>query len=156
PERLEEARWASSERYLRGIDLFNFGYFWECHEVFEAIWHGAGKTSVLGQFAQGMVQIAAAHIKRAQGAREAAEKLLARGLLRLAAAPAPYLGVDVRRFEREVMAYFRGEQGEPARIALILPDVRSADGGLLVDDAGVAVEPTDEHPRPGVGGDNEA
>ena len=121
PEPLDPDRWACSERYLRGIDLFNFGYFWECHEAFEAIWHGVGKSSVLGQFAQGMVQIAAAHIKQAQDAPEAARKLLERGLSRLAGAPSPYLGVDVRRFEREVMAYFRGEQAEPARIKLDLP-----------------------------------
>ena len=121
PEPLDPSCWARSERYLRGVDLYNFDYFWECHEVFEAIWHGAGKTSVLGQFAQGVVQIAAAHLKRSMGAHEAASKLLARGLGRLAGAPSPYLGFDVRRFEREVAAYFEGKRALRARIALDLP-----------------------------------
>src|SRR3989441_5753773 len=30
--------WWDSEWYLYGIDLYNYGYWWECHEVFEGLW----------------------------------------------------------------------------------------------------------------------
>src|SRR5215212_5529968 len=114
PVSLDPAAWAECEIYRRGIDLYNFAYWWESHEIFEAIWHGAGRSGVLGGFAQGMVQIAAAHLKRFMGAQEGARALLDRGLSRLGVVPSPYLGVQVRRFEREVVAYFRGEREKPA------------------------------------------
>jgi uncharacterized protein len=121
PQRLDPAAWADSEVYLRAIDLYNFAYWWESHEVFEAIWHGAGRSGVLGGFAQGMVQIAAAHLKRFMGAQEAGRALLDRGVRRLGEVPSPYLGIQLRRFELETAAYFRGEQALPALIALDLP-----------------------------------
>jgi uncharacterized protein len=121
PEPLDPAAWASSEVYLRGIDLYNFAYWWESHEIFEAIWHGAGRSGVLGGFAQGMVQIAAAHLKRFMGAQESARALLDRGILRLGEVPERYLGVHVRRLEREAAAHFRGERALPALILLEMP-----------------------------------
>jgi predicted metal-dependent hydrolase len=121
PEPLDPAAWAGSSLYRRGIDLYNFAYWWESHEVFEALWQGAGKRGELAGFAQGMVQIAAAHLKQFMGSPEAAAKLLERGLLRLREAPSPYLGVSVRQFEREVAAYFQGASARPALIRLELP-----------------------------------
>lgn len=118
---LDPAAWARSSLYLRGIDLYNFAFWWESHEVFEAIWQGAGKRGELAAFAQGMVQVAAAHLKRFMGAPEAAAKLLGRGLGRLHELPSPYLGLSVRGFEREVAAYFQGERALPALIRLDLP-----------------------------------
>ncbi len=34
--------WLRCRDYLRGIDLFNHGYYWEAHEVWEGLWHTAG------------------------------------------------------------------------------------------------------------------
>lgn len=37
--------WQKSDAYLYGIDLYNFAYWWECHEVFEGLWHAAGRET---------------------------------------------------------------------------------------------------------------
>ena len=52
--------WWDSEWYLYGIDLYNHGYWWECHEVFEGLWHAVGPDSPQGQFLQALIQVAAA------------------------------------------------------------------------------------------------
>ncbi len=39
---LNHENWRKSEDYLFGIDLFNEGYWWECHEVLEGLWHAVG------------------------------------------------------------------------------------------------------------------
>src|SRR2546422_4985790 len=39
--------WWDSEWYLYGIDLYNYGHWWECHEVFEGLWHADRKSTRL-------------------------------------------------------------------------------------------------------------
>ena len=56
-------RWHTSEDYLYGIDLYNFAYWWECHEVFEGLWHAVGHHSEQGNFFQALIQLAAANLK---------------------------------------------------------------------------------------------
>ena len=57
--------WQSCELYLYGIDLFNYGYWWEAHEALETVWHAAGQKSTLcGTFIQGLIQLAGAQLKR--------------------------------------------------------------------------------------------
>ena len=41
---LDPAGWRDSAVYLRGIELFNGGYYWEAHEAFEALWNAAGRA----------------------------------------------------------------------------------------------------------------
>jgi hypothetical protein len=107
--------------YLRGVDLFNFAYWWESHEVFEALWHGAGRQGAAGAFFQGLVQLGAAEIKRFSGAESAARALGERALGRLAGVPSAYMGVDVRGLEGEVRARVAGERGVPVLITLAVP-----------------------------------
>src|SRR5262249_11741445 len=35
--------WEASSVYLRGVTLFNAGYYWEAHEVWELVWHAHGR-----------------------------------------------------------------------------------------------------------------
>jgi uncharacterized protein len=118
---LDPAAWATSTVYLYGVDLHNFAYWWEAHESFEALWQVTDKEGQLGQMLQGLIQIAAGNLKRFMGAESAAQKLWGRGLARLAAAPSPFLGLDVRGFERQVTGYLAGEREKPALIRLALP-----------------------------------
>ena len=69
--------WQSSEWYLYAIDLYNFAYWWECHEIFEALWNAAGHDSMEGVFFRGLLQIAAGNLKRTQGLGRAASDLRA-------------------------------------------------------------------------------
>lgn len=53
--------WRQNEAYLYGIDLYNFAYWWEAHEAWEGLWHGAEDTYRL--FLQGLIQVSASLIK---------------------------------------------------------------------------------------------
>ena len=104
-------------RLLKGIQEFNQGLFFECHERLEEIWleeHGEDR-----QFYQGIIQIAAGYFKWEQGVLIGAIKLWHSGMERLAAYPANYLGVDLASFLQVVkenlteieLAYKKG--GDP-------------------------------------------
>jgi uncharacterized protein len=73
PQPLDPARWQRSARYLYGIDLFNFGYYWEAHEAWEELWHGCGRTGPTATLLKGLIHLAAAGVKmrecRPQGVR---------------------------------------------------------------------------------------
>ena len=67
PPPLDEAHWHDSRTYLRGVDLFNHGYYWEAHEVWEGLWHAAGRTGLTADFLRGLIKLAAAGVKVRQG-----------------------------------------------------------------------------------------
>ena len=81
--------------YLFGIDLFNFAYWWECHEVFESFWHAVGQDTKQGNCFQALIQLAAANLKRFLGNELAAQKLARSALARLQTLPHLYMGMDM-------------------------------------------------------------
>ena len=96
---LPERRWQANAEYLWGVDLYNAGYFWEAHEVWEALWRAAEHDPVQHAFLQGLIQYAAACLKGVMGDADAARRLAARagGHLERARAErgAGYMGLDV-------------------------------------------------------------
>lgn len=94
-------RWRESTDYLYGVDLFNHGFFWEAHEVWEGLWHQAAADSLQRHFLQGLIQLAAARLKFEIGRREGCKRLLDRSTRHLATvAPAVepgerFMGIDV-------------------------------------------------------------
>ena len=88
--------WARSEAYLRGIALFNAGYYWEAHEVWEGLWHAHGRTGAIADVLKALIKLAAAGVKVREGqpagvsthARRASELFAAAGERRL-------LGLDM-------------------------------------------------------------
>jgi hypothetical protein len=112
--------WTKSEVYLCGVDLYNYAFWWECHEQLEALWHAVGHQSRQGRFLQGLVQIAAANLHKFMGDQDsnAGQSLAGKGLARLAEFNGIYMGVDVPRFCRDVQAYFDGSRDLPALISL--------------------------------------
>ena len=87
-------------RFLKGIDEFNQGLFFECHETLEEIWleeHGEER-----RFYQGIIQVAAGYFKLEQGVPAGALKLWHTGLEKLEAYAPVYLGIDVESFVRAV------------------------------------------------------
>jgi hypothetical protein len=80
-------------RFLKGIEEFNQGLFFECHETLEEIWledHGDDR-----KFYQGLIQIAAGYFKLQQGVPAGALKLWGTGLEKIGPYGPVYLGVDV-------------------------------------------------------------
>lgn len=87
-------------RFLKGIDEFNQGLFFECHETLEEIWleeHGEER-----KFYQGIIQIAAGYFKWEQGVPAGAIKLWHSGLGKLEPYAPAYLGINVESFVKAV------------------------------------------------------
>jgi hypothetical protein len=59
--------WADSAAYLRGIALFNQGYYWEAHEVWETLWHAHGRRGPVAMILQALIKLAAAGVKVREG-----------------------------------------------------------------------------------------
>lgn len=67
PPPLDPRRWGESRDYLHGLDLFNHGYYWEAHEVWEGLWRAAGRAGMTADFLKGLIKLAAAGVKVRQG-----------------------------------------------------------------------------------------
>ncbi len=67
PEPIDPANWQASAEYLRGIELFNHGYYWEAHEVWESLWHAANRTGPIADFLKALIKLAAAGVKVREG-----------------------------------------------------------------------------------------
>jgi hypothetical protein len=65
--RVDPARWQECRPYLRGIDLFNHGFYWEAHECWEAVWNDLGRQGATADFIKALIALAAAAIKVRQG-----------------------------------------------------------------------------------------
>lgn len=125
-ERFEASQWRSSHDYLYGVDLYNFAYFWEAHEAWEAAWKSTARHDLPGQFLRGLIQIAAALLKRAQGAMPGMQSLSRQGLAclrRVEAVETVFCGVDLRdylgRMERVFAAGDLQEWAMDPRICLV-------------------------------------
>jgi hypothetical protein len=55
------------QTFLWGVDLFNAGCYWEAHEVWESLWHAAGRTGPAADFLKGLIKLAAAGVKLREG-----------------------------------------------------------------------------------------
>ena len=89
-------------RFLRGIDEFNRGLFYECHETLEEIWlEDCGPER---EFYQGLIQVAAGYFKWQQEVPRGAVKLLRAGIRRLEPYRPVCLGVRVAEFLAAVEA----------------------------------------------------
>lgn len=77
----EPGRWKVSDDYLRGCDFFNRGWWWEAHEVWEAMWHTAQvEQPAMVPLLQGLIQLAACALNRERGVDGGADRLLASSL----------------------------------------------------------------------------
>jgi len=80
---LDPSDWQACDAYLHAISLFNAGFYWEAHEVWEGVWHAAGRRGETANFLKGLIKLAAAMVKAREGtlngvhrhARRAAELL---------------------------------------------------------------------------------
>jgi predicted metal-dependent hydrolase len=63
PPALDLDTWHENRDYLFGIDLFNHGYYWEAHEVWEGLWHACGRRGTSSDFLKVLIKLAAAGVK---------------------------------------------------------------------------------------------
>jgi uncharacterized protein len=62
-----ETQGARSPQFLRGVSLFNAGYYWEAHEVWEGLWHAYGRRGVQADVVKALIKLAAAGVKVREG-----------------------------------------------------------------------------------------
>ncbi len=114
--------WFQSEDYRFGIDLYNFAYWWECHEVFEGFWHAVGRKTEQGLFFQALIHLAAANLKRHTRHLSAAENLLRTSHRKFYGMPPFYMGLDIADLMNRLDAQIATEQAPPILLALRLTD----------------------------------
>jgi hypothetical protein len=49
--------------FLHGARLFNAGYYWEAHEVWEELWHAEGRRGPTADVVKALIKLAAAGVK---------------------------------------------------------------------------------------------
>jgi predicted metal-dependent hydrolase len=79
--------------YEQGIDLFNEGRFFECHEAWEEIWKRSDGDVKL--FYQGLIQAAVAILHAQRGNLEGARSLYEKASAKLAPIPHEHMGLAI-------------------------------------------------------------
>jgi uncharacterized protein len=90
-------------RFLKGIEEFNRGLYFECHETLEEIWleeHGDDR-----KFYQGLIQIAAGYFKLEQRVPVGAIKLWRMGLEKIELYGSVYQGLELESLIGSVRAH---------------------------------------------------
>ena len=82
---------ADSDWFERGLDLFNRGQFFECHEAWEEVWKRSDGDEKL--FYQGLIQAAVAILHAQRGNLQGARSILEKSLAKLDAMPAEHMGI---------------------------------------------------------------
>jgi len=96
PPAPDPERWQDSHDYLRGIDLFNAGYYWEAHEAWEGLWNACGRTGATASFLQALIALAAAGVKLGEGKSRGVAAHAARAASLLGGLePARFMGLDI-------------------------------------------------------------
>jgi predicted metal-dependent hydrolase len=107
-------------RFLKGIDEFNEGLFFECHETLEEIWledHGEDR-----KFYQGLIQVAAGYFKLQQNVPAGALKLWRTGIDKLEPYRPAFLGIDVDALIEAVNRDLRDlDRAQPPALDAFIP-----------------------------------
>ncbi len=90
--------------YLRGIELFNEGRYFECHEVWETIWLRADGTE--REFLHAMIQVAASLLHFQRGNLKGATSLYLRAKRRLQSLPPVTMNLDTPAFVEQLETFF--------------------------------------------------
>ncbi|MFQ5854504.1 MAG: GNAT family N-acetyltransferase [Anaerolineae bacterium] len=115
-----------------GMDLYNAGEYWECHEVLEEVWLEARPEDKL--FLQGLIQASAAfHKYVVQKNAVGAVKLLNRALNKLTRYSDDYMGLDMGLFKRGLSTCWRqvidlGQRHIEEFDAALVPALRWVEG----------------------------
>jgi predicted metal-dependent hydrolase len=137
PERaaaIDPQHWRDCRSYLVGVDLFNRGYYWEAHEVWEQVWRACDRKGITATFLKGLIKLAAAGVKyrESRGAARTTHPSRARELFEEVRWNLPdgepgFLGLsvdDLIRFAEEAEKLVRGLLSEEVRpVEVVFPFV---------------------------------
>lgn len=90
-----EPRLDEEERrqFDRGVDEFNRGFYFECHDTIEDLWTGLRGPS--RDFFQGLIQVSVAFYHLGNGNPAGTESMMRRALRRFERYPDRYFGFDL-------------------------------------------------------------
>ena len=89
--------------YEHGIDLFNQGRFFECHEAWEEIWKRS--DGELKFFYQGLIQAAVAILHAQRGNLEGARSLYRKASAKLDSIPHEHMGLAIGELRIELKKF---------------------------------------------------
>jgi hypothetical protein len=115
---LNHSDWRECEHYLYGIDLFNEGYWWECHEVLEGLWHAAGIGTPAAHVLQAVIQCAAAHLKATGDCPRGAMRLHEHSLRHARWSGDRRLGLDLDEMVMNTRTFLTVAEALPAILVL--------------------------------------
>jgi predicted metal-dependent hydrolase len=93
-----------------GIDLFNQGRYFECHEAWEEVWkrtHGPEKL-----FYQGLIQAAVAILHCERGNLEGAASLYEKARVKLDPLPSEHVGISLAELRLALEVFFKAALDE--------------------------------------------
>lgn len=91
-------------QYLRGIEHFNAGEFFECHEALEEIWLPA--QGIEREFLHAIIQAAVALHHYQRGNSKGAASVYKRASRKLEALPPQMMRLDLAAFARQLDDFF--------------------------------------------------
>jgi uncharacterized protein len=116
----------ASPEYQRGAACYRKGEFFEAHEHWEDLWKTLeGEKRLL---VQGLIQVAAAWVKRQRGEPVGMRRLLDSAIQKWRALPSPLWGVELAQLRKATLACLeaagRWERGDEEEVALAsLPQI---------------------------------
>lgn len=100
------------DAWQHGVDLFNKGEFWECHEALEPLWMKV--EGLEKEFYAGVILLAAAlHKARQMESARGGRRNYAKAIVHLALVPDTFHGVNVRELEARVHEALRHPYKQP-------------------------------------------
>ena len=92
----------ADERFVRGLELFNRGEYFECHEVIEGLWLETAEADAFRDLYKGVIQAAAAIYQWDRGILTGARGLCRTAIEYLEKYRPRSLGLDVEKLAREM------------------------------------------------------
>ena len=109
PKRIDPDDWRETIAYRYGWSLFDAGFFWEAHEIWEPVWHACTPNSRERLFLRALIQLANARLKHKMGRQNASARLLDEAGRFLAdvigpdlTSLLPFMGVDLPRLRQSL------------------------------------------------------
>jgi len=116
---------SAAEYFEEGIELFNQGRFFECHEAWEEVWkHSRGQEKL---FYQGLIQAAVAILHAQRGNRDGARSLYTKSRAKLDAVPSHHMGLAIGRLRDQLAEFFDTALSDQRRTLPRLPQLHRCD-----------------------------
>jgi predicted metal-dependent hydrolase len=101
---MSTAELAACDAWTSGWAFLDAGFFWEAHEVWEAVWLALPPNSAERRFAQAVIQLANALLKEKMDRPKAVRRLCDECRTRLSGAPAVVMRIEVQAVQERLGA----------------------------------------------------